>query len=137
MINKMQALRNEFNSLSKVIELKECANCDNTQDLQLHHIVPLGNGGTNKNSNIVCLCSICHSKVHDKNMKNIKELTKIGLVKARARGSTLGRPSKGDKDIDKAIKLYDSKEYSVKEIEDMTGVSKPTLYRYLKERKDK
>ena len=60
---------------------------------------------------------------------------KQGLESARARGRKGGRPSKGDKDIDKAIKLYDSKDYSVKEIEEMTGVSKPTLYRYIAKRK--
>jgi len=64
----------------------------------------------------------------------ISQRTKEGLASARDRGRNGGRPSKGDKDIDRAIKLYDSKEYSVREIEEMTGVSKPTLYRYLKER---
>ncbi|EKD99359.1 MAG: Resolvase protein, partial [uncultured bacterium] len=64
----------------------------------------------------------------------ISQRTKEGLASARARGRNGGRPSKGDKDIDKAIKLYDSKEYSVKEIEEMTGVSKATLYRYIGKR---
>ena len=64
----------------------------------------------------------------------ISQRTKEGLASARARGRNGGRPSKGEKEIKKAIKLYDSKEYSVKEIEEMTGVSKPTLYRYLKDR---
>ncbi len=59
--------------------------------------------------------------------------TKEGLEAARARGRKGGRPKKSQKDIKKALKLYDSKEYSIKEIEDMTGISKTTLYRYLKE----
>jgi len=37
------------------------------------------------------------------------------------------------KAVEKALKLYDSKEYSVAEITEMTGVSKTTLYRRLKE----
>lgn len=65
----------------------------------------------------------------------ISQRTKEGLSSARLRGRVGGRPSKDDKSIEKAIKLYDSKDYTVKEIKEMTGVSKPTLYRYLQEKK--
>lgn len=34
--------------------------------------------------------------------------------------------------INKALKLYNSQEFSVKEIVEMTGVSRATIYRYLK-----
>jgi len=34
----------------------------------------------------------------------------------------------------KALKLYDSKEYSISEIVEMTGVSQATLYRYINNR---
>jgi len=62
----------------------------------------------------------------------ISERTKEGLKSARARGRTGGRPRKALKDIDRAIKLYESKQYTLKEIEEMTAVSKATLYRNLK-----
>lgn len=62
----------------------------------------------------------------------IVERTKAGLDAARSRGRVGGRPRKNEKSIEKALKLYQSKEYSIKEIEDMTGVSKATLYRRLK-----
>lgn len=55
--------------------------------------------------------------------------TKEGLEAARARGRNGGRPPKDKKDIDKALKLYNSKSYSIKEIYEMTGVSQATLYR--------
>ena len=61
------------------------------------------------------------------------ERTKAGLEAARARGRKGGRPSKDKKAVGKALKLYESKEYSIKEIEEMTGVSASTLYRRLKE----
>lgn len=61
----------------------------------------------------------------------IAERTRAGLQAARARGRKGGRPRKNQAQIDKAIKLYESKQYSVKEIADMTGVSKTTLYREL------
>ncbi|MDW7730338.1 MAG: helix-turn-helix domain-containing protein [Bacillota bacterium] len=56
-----------------------------------------------------------------------------GLQAARKRGSVGGRPRVDGKAVEKALKLYDSKEYSVAEITEMTGVSKATLYRRLKE----
>ncbi len=62
----------------------------------------------------------------------ISERTKEGLKSARARGRNGGRPKKSTKDIDRAIKLYNSKQYTIKEIEEMTAVSKATLYRNLK-----
>jgi len=65
----------------------------------------------------------------------IVERTKEGLQSARARGRKGGRPRVKQKDIDKAIKLYDTKAHSLAEIEEMSGVSKATLYRYLQERK--
>jgi len=65
----------------------------------------------------------------------IIERTKSGLAAARSRGKKGGRPRTDKKQIDKALKLYDSKAYSVKEITDLTGISHQTLYRYLRQRK--
>jgi len=66
----------------------------------------------------------------------IVERTKEGLKSARARGRKGGRPKVKQKQIEKAIKLYKSKEYSVREIEEMTNISRATLYRYLKKDKE-
>jgi len=62
----------------------------------------------------------------------ISQRTQEGLASARARGRNGGRPTKDKKDIDMAIKMYNSKLHSVAEIEKTTGVSKATLYRYMK-----
>lgn len=67
----------------------------------------------------------------------IVERTQAGLKAARARGRVGGRPPKPKKDIERALKLYDSKEFSVPEIVEMTGVSKPTLYRSIAKREAK
>jgi len=64
----------------------------------------------------------------------IIQRTKEGLESARARGRKGGRPRVKDNKINKAIKLYDSKEYSISDIVEMTGVSQATLYRYIKKR---
>lgn len=62
----------------------------------------------------------------------IVERTKEGLESARARGRAGGRPKVKSKAVTKAINLYNTKEYSVREIIEMTGISRATLYRYLK-----
>lgn len=61
----------------------------------------------------------------------LAERTKEGLAAARARGRKGGRPKKSSSIIEKAIKLYNSKEYSIAEIKELTGVSRSTLYRYI------
>jgi len=64
----------------------------------------------------------------------IVQRTKEGLESARARGRKGGRPKVKAKKIEKALKLYDSKEYSIQEIVGMTGISQATLYRYIGKR---
>ena len=46
-----------------------CLNCGSDTDIELHHIVPLCNGGRNEARNIVPLCCECHCKAHDKGYK--------------------------------------------------------------------
>lgn len=60
--------------------------------------------------------------------------TKEGLASARLRGRKGGRPPKLPKDINLALKMYDSKEYSISEILKATGIGKTSLYRYINER---
>ncbi|MDR5048235.1 MULTISPECIES: recombinase family protein [Bacillus cereus group] len=64
----------------------------------------------------------------------IVQRTKEGLESARARGRKGGRPRIKEKYIEKALNLYNSKEYSISEIVTMTGISQATLYRYIREK---
>ena len=43
---------------------KCCATCGGTDDIELHHIIPLAAGGTNDYYNLVYLCHNCHMKLH-------------------------------------------------------------------------
>ncbi len=61
----------------------------------------------------------------------IADRTREGLRSARARGRKGGRPRVNPSCIQKAVKLYHTKQYSIKEIEELTGVKKSTLYRNL------
>ena len=59
----------------------------------------------------------------------IADRTREGLNSARARGRKGGRPRTDSEKLRKAIKLYNTQQYSLAEIEDMTGVKRSTLYR--------
>ena len=61
----------------------------------------------------------------------IAERTAEGLNAARARGRVGGRPRTKKEKLAPALRLYDTGEYTLKEIEEITGIKKSTLYRYL------
>ncbi|MGH0412258.1 recombinase family protein [Bacillus paranthracis] len=61
----------------------------------------------------------------------ISERTKSGLQAARSRGKKGGRPTKKEDKVEMAVKMYKSKDYTIKQITVATGISKTTLYRYL------
>lgn len=62
----------------------------------------------------------------------IRERTKAGLVAAKARGKTGGRPPKlSDKEIEMAKTMLANPEITASEVAKKMGVSFATLYRYL------
>ena len=64
----------------------------------------------------------------------IHQRTMEGLQAARARGRNGGRPPKDESKIKLALKMYDSKVCSISQILEATGISKTTLYRYIRQR---
>ncbi len=63
----------------------------------------------------------------------IRERTQAGLAAARARGSLGGRPKALDADKRQlAVELYHEKNLTVAKICAMMGISKPTLYTYVR-----
>ncbi len=64
----------------------------------------------------------------------IQERTQAGLQAARARGRWGGRPKALAAGKQKrAVELYEEKRLTVKEICEMMGISKPTLYAYVRQ----
>lgn len=59
----------------------------------------------------------------------IADRTREGLASARARGRKGGRPSVDSETVRKAVRLYKTGEYTAKEIYELTGVKKTTLYK--------
>lgn len=60
-----------------------------------------------------------------------------GLQAARARGRVGGRPATPPKVIDKALAMYDLQNLTVSEICRACGISRPTLYKALRQREEK
>ena len=64
----------------------------------------------------------------------IQERTQAGLRAARARGRVGGRPKAlAASKRQRAVQLYQAKQLTVKEICEMMGISKPTLYAYVRQ----
>lgn len=65
----------------------------------------------------------------------IQERTNAGLSAARSRGRLGGRPKiLNEEKKELVIRLYNEKHHTVEKICEMIGISKPTLYNYLKEK---
>ena len=117
-----------------------CVNCG-AEASQLHHIVPLVLGGTNKDSNIIALCSECHSKVHGlKMLKSHSKLVREGKKKAKKNNPNWseGRPKVYTKEqLDHALSMLtiNGGKYSYKEVEKLLNISKSTLIRENNKRK--
>ena len=53
----------------------KCAKCRTQKWLEVHHIVPLYLGGTNDESNLITLCSLCHHFAPDQPLKFVKYMS--------------------------------------------------------------
>lgn len=65
------------------------------------------------------------------------ERVREGLAAARARGRVGGRPATPQKTIDKALQMYDLHNLTVSEICRVCMISRPTLYKALRQRAEK
>lgn len=48
-----------------------CLRCGQNTDLEVHHIEPIGAGGSNKLSNLATLCRSCHNDAHAAESANV------------------------------------------------------------------
>lgn len=55
----------------------------------------------------------------------------FSLQAAKQQGKSIGRPRKSDENLQRAFEMYESKNYTLFDIKEATGISKSTLYRYL------
>lgn len=57
-----------------------CEICKERKPLEVHHIVPLSEGGKNDFDNFIALCGKCHVLIHEKDKTT---LTKLGIIKRK------------------------------------------------------
>lgn len=69
--------------------------------------------------------------------ETISERVREGVKSARERGRFGGRPATPQKTIDKALQMYDRHTLTVSEICRACGISRPTLYKALRQRQAK
>jgi len=67
----------------------------------------------------------------------ISERTKADMMAARGRGHHIGRKPKENENVESALKMYFSGESTINDIIETTGVSKTTIYKYVREYKSK
>lgn len=115
-----------------------CVNCGKTSDLYLHHIVPLSNGGTNNESNIVKLCGTCHARVHSTKNTSIREMTKRALQIKKERGEKLGRPVVEYPDNwNKVYKQWKDQKITGVQAMQLMDLKKTTFYKLVKQYENK
>jgi len=69
--------------------------------------------------------------------KNTVKRVNEGLAVAKSKGKKLGRPELPDSKTELALKLYDEDEHTVKEIAEITGMSRKSVYNKLNEREER
>lgn len=63
----------------------------------------------------------------------IMERTNASLKAVRGRGHKGGRPKADQRKVETTMKMYNSKEYTIAEITEATGLSKASIYKYDKD----
>lgn len=109
-----------------------CVNCGSDLSVEYHHIVPLAIGGTNRITNIVPLCHVCHEKAHGgRNIRQIMKPIKTGRKR---------KPLPPD--YEEILELYFTGKIGRKECEKRLGLKehdklteKAFFKEYLKEKK--
>lgn len=56
--------RKEFIKIRNSLTIDKCSKCHSKTNLEVHHVQPLFNGGSNELRNLNILCQRCHLDVH-------------------------------------------------------------------------
>jgi hypothetical protein len=86
----------------------KCFECDSTESIHQHHVVPRSLGG----ERTIPLCGVCHSLVHSPNLIKTSVLTKSALNKRKSKGLSYGPTPYGYKTKNKVLEA-DTAEQSV------------------------
>lgn len=121
---------------------KYCANCGATEDLNIHHVIPIALGGKTVISNLVVLCTECHKKIHGRgNIEEINhsELIRKGIAARKAKGLHTGRNPADREPIKKLIAqhctLFSGGTWTEAEIMKEAGIKRTLFHECLNELK--
>lgn len=111
-----------------------CCNCGSTEDIQYHHIIPVGGDhiGNNILSNMCALCSKCHNYVEMIQREGRHSfLVKQGMKKAQENGIHIGKPAADYESImasiAKHLTVFESGDLTEDEIIELNNI-KPTTF---------
>lgn len=114
----------------------QCCNCNSTNDLEYHHVVPIIFGGNDINSNIFCVCHNCHSKIHftKENKIDHSKAIKEGIKNAQKNGVHCGRRKTTYENIPYELKedLKNKNYDTITALANKHGVSRKSIYKYKK-----
>ena len=82
------------------IHIHQCRRkgCSHTRYLDLHHLIPRTDGGTNEAENLVTLCSACHRLLHENSVRSGILLTTVKVVWERGFTRSAGQDCAPDPD---------------------------------------
>lgn len=124
----------KLDRLGKTIKgLQELAEYFSEKDIDL--VVLKDNIDTTTNIGRYFLYTMCI--LGDMERSVLAEATKIGMKTAKAEGRSGGRPKKSKEEIQEVLKLYYSDKYSVEEISKITDWGISTIYKYIREDKER
>lgn len=129
-------LRIEFETKIRdiyILAFPLCGNCGAVGS-HVHHIIPLSLGGTNKLSNLVTLCDVCHGVVHGKDFYNWKTLQKKGIERAKKLGKYKGGKKRIDmpNNFEEVYKRWKAGNITSSEAMKETKLKKTTFYAMVK-----
>lgn len=129
-------LRSEFARIKPLIIIcmpLSCQNCGSSEFLEIHHIVPIVFGGSNKITNLATLCGICHRHAHgDGKGTSVSARTALGREAAKARGVKFGPKMKfTPEQLAAAAEFARQPGQSVTAAALKFGCSRATLYNYM------
>lgn len=59
-----------------------CALCDSTDGIQIHHVIPRGEGGSDFPENLITLCWRCHALAHGHKVLEAVDMTRDDIEQA-------------------------------------------------------
>ena len=61
-----------------------CSKCGKAGRLEVHHVIPISEGGSNDPENLACLCRACHIDIHRRQVSERERAWETHVAEMRA-----------------------------------------------------